>query len=130
GAEYAVALLYRGFSTDVKLPWNRGVRSKPDVGDRVEVRWTGGTRLFLPFYNYDKTDRVFILTSGLFPEFVIHGWAWGFELYRRENYVPKGDLLPDSVFPARVDSFFLHRDELHPWPPPPCFREVVRGPSS
>lgn len=121
GAEYAVARVVQGFDT-VNRPfeWNRGVRKLPDIGNRMEVRWTRRSTGFLPVYEYDKMSRIFVLVTGEWPDFRILGWAWGFEVYQIENFVPKGRLLPDIDMAARFDSFLLSQEELHPWPAPPC----------
>ncbi len=70
GAEYAV-------STWTGLPWNRGVRSKADVGQNVEVRQTRYSDGLLVLKSFDHFERIFILAVGRFPSYRLAGWIHG-----------------------------------------------------
>lgn len=70
GAEKAVAVW-------MGLPWNRGVRSKADVGHNVEVRQTKYGDGFLVVKSFDHLERIFILAIGRFPSYRITGWIRG-----------------------------------------------------
>ena len=70
GAEYAVA-------SWTGLPWNRGVRSKADVGRNVEVRQTRYSDGMLVLKSFDHFDRLFVLAVGRFPSYRLAGWIPG-----------------------------------------------------
>lgn len=70
GAEFAV-------SSWTGLPWNRGVRSKADVGRNVEVRQTRYSDGLLVLKSFDHLERLFILAIGRFPSYRLAGWIPG-----------------------------------------------------
>lgn len=142
GAELAVAVLYRGFDESRPLAWHKGdgryapdpfangqKRKAPDIGDRGEVRHSRTPWLF--FYDddgdpkkgrkpmHDETHRIFIRATGTWPTFSVRGWAWGWELYRHENWLRRGDWIPGTNVRSRLEGFILGESQLHPWPPPP-----------
>jgi hypothetical protein len=127
GAEYAVALLYRGTDPVQPVPWNKGKDDLPDICDRIGVRWTGVLEGPICVYAFDRRkqlERAFVLTQGDWPTFEILGWAWDFEIYDNGVEINEGDLLPfrdyHSYSRYQGKSWYLPRERLHPWPGPPC----------
>lgn len=84
GAEKAVAI-WTG------LPWNRGARSKADVGRNVEVRQTKHGDGLLVLKSFDHLDRIFILASGRFPSYRLVGWIHGSGAVTRGRFFGPGE---------------------------------------
>lgn len=84
GAEYAVA-------SWTGLPWNRGIRSKADVGKNVEVRQTKYAEGFLVLKSFDHFSRIFILAVGRFPDYRLAGWIHGSAAMERGRYFAPGE---------------------------------------
>lgn len=84
GAEFAVAQW-------MGLPWNRGVRSRADVGKNVEVRQTKYEGGFLVLKSFDHLDRLFVLAVGRFPSYRIAGWIPGSAAVERGRYFGPGE---------------------------------------
>ena len=84
GAEYAVSL-WTG------LPWNRGIRSKADVGKNVEVRQTKYGEGFLVLKSFDHLDRIFILAVGRFPSYRLTGWIHGSAAVEQGRFFAPGE---------------------------------------
>jgi len=96
------------------LPWHHGDPSKPDVGDH-EVRYTGGRpelRVYDPHaarsQDRGKMDRVYVLTTGRRPTFLIHGWAHGAWVIK----TGEGRRSPEGVMSFYLDGRKLRHDAI------------------
>jgi hypothetical protein len=108
GAELAVARL-TGLSWNSRvLDRNYSKRHKvPDVGQRVEVRWSGYE---LWSRSNDQDAWLYVLVSGRMPRYVINGWIEGNE-FRIERYWREGSH-------GRPPGYMLPHTDLRPLPLP------------
>lgn len=89
--------------------WPMSVNSfgPPDLGDAIEVRGAepGHHNLILrPGPDKKHGARVFVLATGWYPEFTIHGWEWGMDVMVPEFYdekPPYGKKGPWWLYPQR-----------------------------
>lgn len=77
-AELAIALVLDEPWTSEE--WSLDENGKPDVGDDVEVRWSMSNPPLLHFQGKrDCDERLYVLTSGYSPRFIVHGCLRGYE---------------------------------------------------
>lgn len=72
-----------------------------DVG-RVEVRTRSRHDYDLLVRPGDADDSVFVLVTGVAPEFLVHGWVWGEEAKRKEWLRDYGGRPPAYFVPQAV----------------------------
>lgn len=125
-AEYAV-------SVATKLPVRAYVNNfaGADVGDHIQVKWTehAGGWLVLK-KGFDKHNRrhrhqPHVLVTGMFPRFVIRGWAHPEEVCTELNWDP-----PEKPIDGHTESWWYPQRKLH-WfatlPMPPRFESPDLG---
>lgn len=77
-------------------------RKNGDVGD-YEVRWSSMPSLRVN-PKRDNPDRPYVLVTGEAPNYVVHGWAYGRDVWQYGE-----EKAPD---PSRPPAFFLGADRL------------------
>lgn len=101
----------------LNLFWDGGVNtfSAPDLQPNIQVRTSSNHDWGLIVRRNDKDDEIFVLVTGVSPEFVVRGWIVGksaknnkwFRTYnnRPEAYfVPQSALNPVGTLKAHLDS--------------------------
>lgn len=97
----------------LNLPWHkeilRNLYPKPsDVGNNIDVKWTGNLPGHLILHEEDLDDRAFVLVRGKLPNMVICGWTMGFA-GKKEEYQnnKKARSASDYWIPVMSDLFPL-----------------------
>jgi YD repeat-containing protein len=68
------------FATAYGYPWPKPFEQRKDGDvDGKEVRWTWRKNGRLLVHDDDDGSRVFVLVTGLMPNYVLRGWCFGWE---------------------------------------------------
>jgi hypothetical protein len=101
GAELAVAKYFGWY-------WDFSVNTfkAPDLGSKVQVRWTHSHNFSLIVRPRDPEDDVYVLVSGWGPDYKIQGFMYGHEA--------KNQLWLRTESTGRPDAYMVPNDRLTP----------------